>query len=116
LRSVAIDTNQKRAHIAGRMKIEFRDRRLALIRTEKAHELGLPFGVIKSCREKLVFIENAPDERTLRNWKALRFKKLEGFNDGRKQIRINDQYRIVFIISNDQTSPVMEILDIGDTH
>ena len=98
------------------MKIEFCDRRLALIRTDKAHELGLPFAVIKSCRDKLTFIESAPDERTLRNWRSLRFKKLEGFDDGRKQIRINDQYRIVFIIKNDGNTPVMEILEIGDTH
>jgi proteic killer suppression protein len=103
-------------HIIGRMKIEFGDRRLALIRTEKAHELGLPFAVIKSCREKLTFIESAPDERSLRNWRSLRYKKLEGDQDERRTIRINDQYRIVFTINTDDNPPVLTVLEIGDTH
>jgi toxin HigB-1 len=97
------------------MKIEFANARLALVRTDRAHELGLPIGVIKSCRDKLVFLEGAPDERTLRNWKSLNYKKLEGTMD-RKQIRINDQYRIVFTIDNDCKPPLITILEIGDTH
>jgi proteic killer suppression protein len=97
------------------MKVEFRDKRLALIRTDRAHELGLPFAVIKSCREKLVFIEAAPDERTLRNWRSLQYKKREGSED-EKQVRINDQYRIIFTINNDADPPVMTILEIGDPH
>ncbi len=96
------------------MKIEFRDKRLALIRTDRAHELRLPIGVIKACREKLIFIDAAPDERSLRNWKALRYKKLEGSDE--HQIRINDQYRIRFLLDNDAQPPVMTILEISDTH
>ncbi len=102
--------------IMDRMKIEFADKRLALIRTDRAHELGLPFAVIKSCREKLVFIEAAPDERSLRNWKSLEYKKREGEEDGKRQIRINKQYRIVFLIDNESHPPTMTILEIGDTH
>lgn len=97
------------------MKIVFADKRLALIRTERAHELGLPFAVIKAARDKLNFLAEAPDERTLRNWKSLNYKRLEGIND-RRQIRINDQYRIVFTIENSATPPVITILEIGDPH
>jgi proteic killer suppression protein len=97
------------------MRIEFRDKRLALIRTDRAHELGLPFGVIKSCRSKLIVLEQAPDERTLRNWKSLNFKKLEGGTNER-QVRINDQYRIVFLLETETHPPVITILEIGDTH
>jgi proteic killer suppression protein len=112
----AIDKEIIWAHVSRRMKIEFHDERLALIRTDRAHELGLPFGVIKSCREKLLLIEAAPDERTLRNWKSLNYKKLEGVKDDRRQIRINQQYRIVFTITNSTLPPVVTILEIGDTH
>ena len=98
------------------MKIEFADKRLALIRTDRAHELGLPFAVIKSCREKLTFIEAAPDERSIRNWRSLRYKKLEGDKNARRTIRINDQYRIVFVIDDETHPPVLTILEIGDTH
>jgi proteic killer suppression protein len=97
------------------MKIAFADKRLALIRTDRAHELGLPFAVIKGAREKLNFLAEAPDERTLRNWKALNYKRREGSHDQR-QIRINDQYRIVFTLDNDTSPPTLTILEIGDPH
>lgn len=97
------------------MKIVFADKRLALIHTERAHELGLPFAVIKGAREKLNFMAQAPDERTLRNWKLLYYKRLEGAHD-KHQIRMNNQYRIIFTIDNDCVPPVITILKIGDPH
>ena len=97
------------------MKIGFADKRLALIRTDRAHELGLPFAVIKGVREKLTFLAEAPDEKTIRNWKSLNYKKREGTDDQR-QIRINDQYRIIFTIDNETVPPVITILEIGDPH
>ena len=97
------------------MKIVFADKRLALICTDRAHELGLPFAVIKGARAKLHFLAEAPDERTLRNWKSLNYKRLEG-NDDQRQIRINDQYRIVFTIDNGTLPPLITILEIGDPH
>jgi plasmid maintenance system killer protein len=97
------------------MKIVFADKRLALIHTDRAHELGLPFGVIKGAREKLNFLTEAPDERTIRNWKSLNFKRREGAKD-QYQIRINGQYRIVFMMDNDCVPPMITILEIGDPH
>lgn len=97
------------------MKIVFADRRLALIHTDRAHELGLPFAVIKGAREKLRFLAEAPDERTLRNWKALNYKRREGSHDQR-QVRINDQFRIIFTLDNDTNPPEITILSIGDPH
>jgi proteic killer suppression protein len=98
------------------MKIEFRDKRLAIIRTERAHKLKLPVAVIKAAREKLLLIEAAPDERTLRNWRSLNFKKREGDKEGRRTIRVNDQYRILLVLDETTTPPTVVILDIGDTH
>jgi len=97
------------------MKIVFADKQLALIHTERAHELGLPFAVIKGAREKLNFMAQAPDERTLRNWKSLYYKRLEGAHN-KHQIRINNQYRIIFTIDNNCIPPVITILEIGDPH
>ncbi len=97
------------------MKIVFADKRLALIHTDRAHELGLPIGVIKAAREKLIFLAEAPDERTLRNWKSLNFKRREGVDD-QFQIRINNQYRIIFRMDPKCVPPMITILDIGDPH
>ena len=53
------------------MEIEFRDKSLELIETERAAETKLPTAVIDSLRDKLVVLRAAPDERTLRNWRSL---------------------------------------------
>lgn len=99
------------------MKIEFLDRKLAAIRTDRAAaELKLPIAVIKSCRDKLIIIEDAPDDRVLREWASLRYKKLQGDREGQREVRINNQYRIVFILDETQTPPVVKILEIGDIH
>jgi proteic killer suppression protein len=98
------------------MKIAFRPARLALIRTKRAHELGLPIGVVKSARNKIIVMEAAPDERTLRNWKSLEYKTLTGKLKGLRQIRINDQYRIRFELDLSTSPPTATIVDIGDPH
>ena len=63
------------------MEIEFRDKTLALVETEKAPETRLGLSVINSLRDKLVFLRAAADERSLRNWKSLHYEKMEGKND-----------------------------------
>lgn len=98
------------------MRIEFADERLLLLFTRDAHKLGLPIAVIKAAQLKLYELEQAPDERTLRNWRGLRYKKLGGEREGQRSIRVNDQYRIVFEILNDERPPVIRVLEIDDIH
>ena len=97
------------------MRLEFADDDLARICTNEAHRLGLPFAVIKAARRKLIQLQAAKDERDLRNLKGLHYKKRQGFKDDRRSVRINDQYRIVFTITEAQP-PTIRILEIGDTH
>ena len=98
------------------MKIEFSDKSLMRICTEEAHKMGLPFAVIKAARNRIIQLEAATDERDLRNLKSLNYKKLNGEKEGLRQVRINDQYRIVFSLSEDERPPVITIIEIGDTH
>lgn len=97
------------------MRIEFADERLAIIQTPQAHKLGLPVVVIKSCRDKLLMLANAPTKLTLHNMKSLDFKKRK--NSDQYQIRINDQYRMWFTL--DETTkpdPTISVTFIGDPH
>jgi toxin HigB-1 len=96
------------------MKIEFANQRLALIRTDQAHKLGLPVGVIKSCRDKLHAIEQASTEQTLRNMKSWAYKKLQGSD--LRQIRLNDQYRMHFTLDTTTEPPTITVTFIGDPH
>ncbi|MGL5839246.1 MAG: type II toxin-antitoxin system RelE/ParE family toxin [Sphingorhabdus sp.] len=98
------------------MRIEFADERLLLLFTRDAHKLGLPIAVIRAAQLKLYEMEQAPDERSLRNWKGLRYKKLGGDREGQRSIRVNDQYRIVFEILNDEGPPLIRVLEIDDIH
>jgi proteic killer suppression protein len=96
------------------MRIEFADQRLALIRTDQAHKLGLPVGVIKSCRDKLHALEQASTEQTLRNMRSWNYKKLKGSDE--RQIKINDQYRMRFRLDTDTSPPTVIVTFIGDPH
>ena len=98
------------------MRIEFADEQLARIGTDEAHKLGLPIAVIKSARIKLAQMRQAPDERTLRNMKSWHYKKLSGEREGQRSIRINEQYRIVFLLIDAESPPVIRVIDIDDIH
>lgn len=98
------------------MRIVFRDAKLAAVQTAAAAQTGLPFGVIKSVQRKLVLLGSAPDERTLRNWKSFHYEKLVGDRAGQRSIRLNDQWRLVFILDETTAPPTVEILAIEDYH
>lgn len=93
------------------MEVEFRDKDLALVETDRAAETRLPIAVINSMRQKLVVIRAAPDDRTLRNWKSLHYEKMEG---DERSIRLNDQYRLIFTITNSNNITKMTVLRVWD--
>lgn len=84
---------------------------------QEAHKTRLPQAVIKSFRSKINIIKNAPDERTLRNWKALRLEKMQGGKyAGQNSIRLNDQWRLLVLLEGDRHPPRITILSIEDYH
>ena len=98
------------------MEVEFQDKRLALIETDRAAETKLPISVINACRQKLVVIRAAPDVRTLRNWKSLHYEKLRGERSGQRSIRINRQWRLVFTLDQESEPPKLTVLAVEDYH
>jgi len=99
------------------MDVEFRDKKLALIETDRAAaETGLAIALIESARDKLNYIRQAVDERDLRNWKSLHFEKLEGDRSGQRSIRLNKQFRLVFTLDNERIPPKITVLSIEDYH
>jgi proteic killer suppression protein len=97
------------------MDIEFRDKSLLLIETDRAAETKLPVSVINSFRDKMVVLRAAPDERTLRNWKSLHYEKLKG-QEGERSIRLNKQWRVVFLIETECKPNKIKILRVEDYH
>lgn len=91
------------------MEIEFRDKTLALVETDRAPETRLPISVISSLRNKLRFLRNAPDDRSIRNWKSLHYEKMEG---DERSIRINDQFRLIFTIETSSNPNRLTVLRV----
>lgn len=98
------------------MKIVFAAARLGLIETGRAGETHLPVGVIKSARRKLTILRAATDDRSLRNWKSLHYEKLKGGREGKRSIRLNDQYWMVFDLDEDAEPNTITIESIEDYH
>jgi proteic killer suppression protein len=97
------------------MDIEFRNKSLALIETDRAAETKLPASVINSFRDKMVVLRVAPDERTLRNWKSLHYEKLKG-QEGERSIRLNKKWRVVFLIETGCKPNKITVLSVEDYH
>jgi proteic killer suppression protein len=98
------------------MEIAFADLRLAEVEMDSAGSTGLPVPVIKAVRRKLTVLRAATDDRVLRNWKSLHYEKLKGNREGQRSIRVNDKYRIVFILDSDTEPQRATILSIEDYH
>ena len=97
------------------MEVVFADATLELIETVDAGATRLPIAVIKSARRKLTLLRAATDDRSLRMWKSLHYEKLWGDREGQRSIRLNDQYRLVFLLS--ETTPLtVTVLAIEDYH
>jgi proteic killer suppression protein len=97
------------------MEIVFEDATLTLIESDVAGETKLPVAVIKAARRKLTVMRAAVDDRSLRNWKSLYYEKLRGDREGQRSIRLNDQYRLVFVL-NESDPLTATILAIEDYH
>lgn len=97
------------------MEVVFADATLELIETVDAGATRLPIAVIKSARRKLTLLRAAVDDRSLRTWKSLHYEKLKGDREGQRSIRLNDQYRLVFVLS--ETEPLtVTVVSIEDYH
>lgn len=78
--------------------------------------MGLPVAVIKAARKTLLKLEAATYESDLFNIGGLDYKIRRGGGDETRQVRVNKQYRIFFMVSGEGASAVATITFIGDPH
>jgi proteic killer suppression protein len=72
--------------------------------------------LVKAFRKKVGFIVGAETEQDLRSMKSLHFEKLSGGRAGQHSLRINDQWRLVFRLEDDDDGRVVIILEVVDYH
>ncbi|MFA5890848.1 MAG: type II toxin-antitoxin system RelE/ParE family toxin [Actinomycetota bacterium] len=99
------------------MRVEFADDGLRRLYEEPAfHDPKLGPDVTKQFRKKVNFLIAAHDERDLRNYKALHFEKLAGSRTGQSSIRLNDQWRLILRIKEDEQGRLIVVVEIVDYH
>ena len=98
------------------MDVTFGDADLDRLETDACFAMGLPEAVVKSYRKRLQQIRAAADERDLRNLKSLRVEKLKGKRAGQYSMRLNDRYRLMFLLEAGRTCQRVRILAIDDYH
>jgi len=74
--------------------------------------------VVDDFFEVMAIIDAAVDERDLYAQKGLRFEKLKGKrgNQGQRSLRLNDQWRLIVTVDEDNEGNYLTIIDIEDYH
>src|SRR5689334_23225171 len=98
------------------MKVRFADDRLERLEKDPADNGGYGQAVARAFRKVMNFIRNAVDERDLRTMKSLRFEKLKGDRSHQHSLRLNDQWRLIFEIEEDQPKNTIVVISIEDYH
>jgi proteic killer suppression protein len=71
---------------------------------------GFPASLVKTARRKLGYLDAAVDLNDLRSPPGNRLEALSGDRDGQHSIRVNDQFRVCFIWTDEGPKDV-EIID-----
>ena len=98
------------------MKFEFADPSLRRLSSDRHFDGGLPPGVVKAYRKRLLQIQAASDERVFYALKSLHFEKLKGDRRGQHSMRLNDQWRLVLRLKGSGQTKTAELLSIEDYH
>lgn len=93
------------------MRVRYRDAALQRLRNG-AGDGGYPTGIAKAFRKRMQVIEEAPDERVLREWKSLHFEKYKDWYS----IRINDQWRLELDLEGEPPTKGIVVITLGDYH
>ena len=99
------------------MRIQFEDDGLRrLYEQADAVVPGLGPEVTRAFRKKVGFLVAAQSELDLRNYRALRFKKLKGDRASQYSIRLNDQWRLILRIEDDPSGRFLIVVELVDYH
>ena len=73
--------------------------------------------LVRATRKRLLQIQAAPDERTIRNIAGAHLEQLHGERAGTSSIRVDRQYRlIVRFVTDEHTGRTAVIIELVDYH
>jgi len=99
------------------MRIRFEDDELERLYQDADFRLSrLGRDVIKAFRKKVNFLAEADSELDLRKYRALHFEKLKGDREGQHSIRLNQQWRLILRLEQDDHGRILAVIEIVDYH
>lgn len=98
------------------MKVRFHDERLGQFETDPTYLGGFDKAIARAFRKVINVIRCAVDERDIRAMKSLRFEKLKGDRAHQSSLRLNDQWRLIIEIEEDQPKNTIVVVAIEDYH
>lgn len=100
------------------MNFAFEDKACFRLYTEEIGAKEYPKGVVDAFFEVMLIIDGAKDIRDLYALKGLRVEKLKGseWKRGERSLRLNEQYRLIFILERDEHGPHILVVSLTDYH
>ena len=98
------------------MEVEFEDVDLAKIEADKDFTGTLSKSIISVFRKRMWFIRSASDERDFYALKSLNFKRLKGNRNHEYSMRLNDQWRLILVLSKETHPKTVIVVGIEDYH
>ncbi|WP_057972272.1 type II toxin-antitoxin system RelE/ParE family toxin [Lysobacter antibioticus] len=98
------------------MEVQFEDPSLERLETDPKYTAGLDAALVKIFRRRMQFIRASPDERAFYAMKSLHYEKLKGDLVGQRSMRLNDQWRLLLRLEEDDKGKLVVIVSIADYH
>jgi len=98
------------------LKVRFSNRDLERLESDPGYTAGFDRDVVKAFRKRMQLIRAAPDERDFYALKSLRFEKLKGARKHQRSMRLNDQWRLILELEQEDEGKVVVVVKIEDYH
>lgn len=99
------------------MRIDFEDDDLRRLYEERDFVLSrIGPEVTKAFRKAVGFLVAASTQADIRNYKALRLKKLQGDREGQYSVRLNRQWRLIIRFETDSEGQLLIVIEVVDYH
>ncbi len=98
------------------MDVDFEDASLKRLEADPGFTAGYDAALVKAFRKRMQLIRAAADERAFYALKSLHYEKLKGDRDGQSSMRLNDQWRLLLRVQQDQDGKTVVVISIIDYH
>ena len=98
------------------MDVDFEDASLKRLEADPGFTAGFDAAIVKAFRKRMQLIRAAVDERAFYAMKSLHYEKLKGNLDGHSSMRLNDQWRLLLRLRQDEGGKTVVVISIADYH